>query len=98
MSLVHSWQVSGLLLIETMISVSQFTYFCKDDAGKKLVIITGLEDVPCPNCGGTLFVHGTCRRWLKLIGRSVLLRLRVLQCRDRRRFPAEVPLRAVPAG
>ncbi len=96
MSLAHSWQVSGLLLVETMISVSRFTCLCKDDAGKKLVIITGLEDVPCPNCGGTLFVHGTCRRWLKLISRRVLLRLRVFQCRNCHKTHRELPDDIIP--
>ena len=51
MSLAHSWRVSDLLLVETMISVSRFTCLCKDNAGKKLVspanLLLALQSTVC---------------------------------------------------
>ena len=60
-----------------MISVSRFTLLRK---GAEL-IVTGLEDIPCPECRGKLGVHGTCKRKLKdLSGETSSLRLRVMEC------------------
>ena len=60
-----------------MISVSRFTLLRKGAD----VIATGQEDIPCPECGGKLGVHGTCRRKLKgLSGETNMLRLRVMEC------------------
>ena len=74
-----------------MISVSRFTLFRK---GTEL-IVTGLEDIPCPNCGGNLCVHGTCKRKLKVLsGETYTLRLRVMECSMCRKTHRELSLLA----
>jgi hypothetical protein len=60
-----------------MISVTRFTLIRK---GSEL-IVTGMEDLPCPDCSGKLYVHGTCKRKLKTVtGETDTLRLRVMEC------------------
>ena len=58
--------------------------------------MTGMEDLPCPYCGGNLFVHGTCKRYLKATGRKATLRLRVMECERCRKTHREMPKGLVP--
>lgn len=58
--------------------------------------MTGLEDLPCPYCDGALFVHGTCKRKLKVTGGKVTLRLRVMKCSKCGATHREMPNGLVP--
>lgn len=58
--------------------------------------MTGLEDLPCPCCGGDLYVHGTCKRNLKVTGGKVTLRLRVMECSKCETTHREMPNGLVP--
>ena len=76
-----------------MVSVSDFTKSFKDG----IWIITGQETIPCPFCGGTLAVRGTCKRKLrKESDDTMTLRLRVLQCKDCNKTHRELPEGIVP--
>ena len=76
-----------------MVSVSDFTKYFKDG----IWIITGQETIPCPFCGGTLAVRGTCKRKLrKESDDTMTLRLRVLQCKDCNKTHRELPEGIVP--
>ena len=75
-----------------MLTVSQFTCVRKEG----IYIVTGMEDVPCPSCGGKLSVHGTCKRNLKTTGGNVILRLRVMECSGCRSTHRELPNGIVP--
>lgn len=55
-----------------------------------------MEDLPCPCCGGNLFVHGTCKRHLKATGGNAILRLRVMECRRCGATHREMPEGLVP--
>ena len=55
-----------------------------------------MEDLPCPCCGGKLFVHGTCKRHLKATGGNAILRLRVMECERCRTTHREMPNGLVP--
>ncbi len=54
------------------------------------------ESVPCPICGGKLFVHGTCRRKCITPDGIVTLGLRVMECRDCHHTHRELPSGVVP--
>ena len=76
-----------------MVIVTRFLQYCKG----KICYITGMEGVPCPVCGGRLFVHGTCRRGMKDETEQVReLRLRVLECENCGRTHREIPDMLVP--
>lgn len=76
-----------------MVIVSRFTRYCKDN----ICYITGTEKIPCPVCGGCLFVHGTCRRKVKDETEQVQeLRLRVLECEACGHTHRELPEELVP--
>lgn len=77
---------------KTMISISLFTCVRKEGS----LFITGMEDCPCPNCAGELFVHGTCKRNLISTKGKALLRLRVMECKKCGATHRELPLGLVP--
>lgn len=71
-----------------MIIVTYFTQYIKDG----VVVITGTEVIPCPICGGRLFVHGTCIRRVKAAdGEIMVFRLRVMECADCHHTHREIP-------
>ncbi len=45
-----------------------------------LIFFTGPGNIACPDCGGKLNVHGTCRRKIKTPVAEKLYRLRVMEC------------------
>jgi hypothetical protein len=76
-----------------MISVSQYNLICKDG----IWIVTGTEAIPCPICGGDLYVRGTCRRFLRRPDESKdMYRLRVLCCKTCGRSHRELIDEIVP--
>lgn len=76
-----------------MVIVSRFTRYCKGS----ICYIMGTEDIPCPVCGGRLFVHGTCKRKVKDETEQVQeLRLRVLECKECGHTHRELPEELVP--
>ena len=76
-----------------MIIVTQFTSYSKD----KILYIRGMEAIPCPVCGGRLFVHGTCERKSRdETGQVHLLQLRVMECESCGRTHREIPDILVP--
>ena len=67
-----------------------------------IIVFTGTEDVPCPNCGGALAVRGTCIRKLRKRYENQTFQLRVLECavcgKTHRELPAEfVPYKRMDA-
>ncbi len=76
-----------------MISVSDFIKYFKNGIWS----ITGQENIPCPICGGTLFVHGTCKRKLRTESDDIIiLRLRVMECKECGKTHRELPEEIVP--
>lgn len=76
-----------------MISITQYTRVCKGG----IWIITGMEDVPCPCCGGNLGVRNTCSRTVVLPDDSrEHLQLRVMKCGECGRTHRELPAGIVP--
>ena len=76
-----------------MVSISQYTLICKDG----IWVVTGTEEIPCPVCGGELYVRGTCRRGLRQPDETKnVYRLRVLGCRDCGRSHRELIEEIVP--
>ena len=76
-----------------MISVADFVKDIKDG----ILVITGKEEVPCPKCGGALFMHGRCRRKLRTTVDQVLrLSLRVMECEECGITHRELPAGIVP--
>lgn len=75
-----------------MISVRQGTIYRKEN----VIIFTGAETIPCPICGGSLKVRGTCRR--KLITREgeETYRLRVMECKACGKTHRELPSHMIP--
>jgi len=78
--------------LPVMVIVSQFIQYLKENIWH----ITGTEDIPCPVCGGQLFVHGTCLRNVRKDSEQQLLRLRVLECEHCGRTHRELPSGIVP--
>ena len=76
-----------------MIIVSEYIEYFKNG----ILIITGRESLPCPVCGGRLFVHGTCKRNLRTETDNVIvMRLRVLECSMCGKTHRELPKEIVP--
>lgn len=75
-----------------MISVSQGNEYRKGE----LIIFTGTEEVPCPVCGGELFVHGTCIRKVRRQNGTEVYRLRVMGCKGCGRTHRELPAGMIP--
>ena len=61
-----------------------------------IVFFTGEEDIYCPICGGSLKVHGTCRRKLITKNGAEVYRLRVMECRRCGRTHRELPDEIIP--
>ena len=61
-----------------------------------IVIFTGLEEVPCPVCGGRLKVRGTCHRRLITKDGAEVYRLRVMECCSCAKTHRELPDEIVP--
>ena len=76
-----------------MISISHFSAV----RNGILLIIHGLELLPCPICDGELFCRGTCRRKTQsAFGETTLYQLRVLQCRRCGKTHRELPAPIIP--
>ena len=61
-----------------------------------ICFILAAESVPCPICGGKLFVHGTCRRKCITADGIVTFGLRVMECRKCHHTHRELPRGIVP--
>ncbi len=61
-----------------------------------LTIFTGSGDTVCPDCGGKLIVHGTCRRKIKTHTAEKVYRLRVMECVRCRKTHRELPSGFIP--
>ena len=61
-----------------------------------ICFILAAEVVPCPICGGKLFVHGTCRRKCITADGIVTFGLRVMECRKCHHTHRELPRGIVP--
>ncbi len=61
-----------------------------------LTIFTGSGDTVCPDCGGKLIVHGTCRRKIKTHTAEKVYRLRVVECVHCRKTHRELPRGFIP--
>ncbi len=61
-----------------------------------LTIFTGSGDTVCPDCGGKLVVHGTCRRKIKTHTAEKVYRLRVMECVHCRKTHRELPSGFIP--
>ena len=75
-----------------MISVTQGIEYRKRD----ITIFVGTEKVPCPVCGGSLRVRGTCIRKLRRKDGVETYQLRVLKCEECERTHRELPKGIVP--
>ncbi len=61
-----------------------------------LTIFTGSGDTVCPDCGGKLIVHGTCRRKIKTHSEEKVYRLRVMECVRCGKTHRELPSGFIP--
>lgn len=61
-----------------------------------IITFTGTETVPCPACGGELFVHGTCIRKLRKRYEDQTFQLRVMECSACGKTHRELPEEFVP--
>jgi len=75
-----------------MISILNYTEYHHDG----VCFILAAESVPCPICGGKLFVHGTCRRKCITPDGIVTFGLRVMECRKCHHTHRELPCGVVP--
>jgi len=76
-----------------MISIARF----RVERNGNLLVVRGLELLPCPVCEGELFCRGTCRRKTRsAYGETTLYQLRVLQCRHCGKTHRELPEPIVP--
>jgi len=61
-----------------------------------LIIFTGNGDIACPDCGGKLIVHGTCRRKIRTHTAEKVYRLRVMECIHCGKTHRELPSGFIP--
>ncbi len=74
-----------------IIAAHGIEYFKND-----LTVFTGSGDTVCPDCGGKLIVHGTCRRKIKTHTAEKVYRLRVMECVHCRKTHRELPSGFIP--
>ena len=68
-----------------------------DGKREDIIYIKGKEAVPCPICGGSLKVHGSCCRKLQIARKdTVIYHLRVMECRNCGRTHRELPDGMIP--
>jgi len=61
-----------------------------------LIFFTGTNNIVCPDCGGKLNVHGTCRRKIKSHTTEKVYRLRVMECVRCGKTHRELPSGFIP--